>query len=112
MAKTVNLGGKDRPVVYNLNAIIELDELTGIDLSSGTDTALMTKPKTIRALAYCGLKHGAIDAGVEVDFKLEDVGKWITVGDNTTMVQLYKIFNSQSDIETKPENKEGAEPKK
>lgn len=111
MAKTVKLGGKDRPVVYNLNAIIEFDELTGIDLSAGTDVGLLTKPKNIRALAYCGLKHGAISEKIEVEFTIEDVGNWIGFGDGTVN-ELFKIFNNQSEVETKTEPEEGAEPKK
>lgn len=95
MIKTINIGGKDRPVKYNLNALIEFDELTGLDLTSGVDAKDFSKPKSMRALSFVGLKHGAKAEKQEVDFTIDDVGEWLGFGDGT-MEQFFKAFQGQS----------------
>jgi hypothetical protein len=110
---TVNLGGKNRPVAYNLNAIIQFEELTGIDLSAGvSDAGVLSRAKNVRALAYCGLVHGAKENNVDVDFSIEDVGSWISpTGKNAQ--EFFKIFTGTAQTAepaTQPE--ESQEPKK
>lgn len=78
----IKIGGKKRPVAYTVNALIEFEELTGIDLMSGNKEAL-SKLKNIRALAFVGLKHGAKDQNVNVDFTEEEVGNWISFNDGS-----------------------------
>ena len=85
MAHEIKLGGKTRPISYTINALIEFEELTGIDMVGGTreDRAKLTKLKNVRALAFAGLKHGAKAEGKEVDFTVEDVGDWISFNDGS-----------------------------
>ena len=107
--QTVNIGNKERPVRYNFNAIIEFEEITGVDLSSNSDATLFTKPKNLRALAFCGLKHGAKSEKQEVDFTLEDVGGWLDAGSMASFFQVYVKDNSTGEH---AETAEGEEPKK
>jgi len=109
--RTIKVGGQDRPVVNNFNSIIEMEEITGIDITSITDPAILNKTKNMRALAFCALKHGAIEAGKEVDFTIDEVGKWFSFGSDS-ITEFWKIFNNQSSTgEPAPEPTEG-EPKK
>lgn len=110
---TIKLGGKDRPVAYNLNAIIEFEELTGIDLSAGvSDASVLSKAKNIRALAYCGLVHGAKTEGIEIDFSIDDVGAWISPTGGSAQ-EFFKIFSgSAQTAEPAVQPEEGEEPKK
>lgn len=101
MIKTIDIGGKARPVKYNLNALIEFDELTGLDLTSGVDAKDFSKPKSMRALAFCGLKHGAKTEKQEVDFTIEDVGEWLGLGDGT-MEKFFQAFQGDSASKAEP----------
>jgi hypothetical protein len=104
---TVNIGGKERVVKFDLNAIIELEELTGVDITNKETHKDFTKVKTLRALAFVGLKWGAKSEKQEVDFTIEDVGGWLTVGDEKSL-KFFEIFNRQGDSgEPKAEGEAG-----
>lgn len=94
MVKTINLGGQPRPIYYSINALIEFEELTGIDLVQGSSESRqqLTKLKNIRALAFVGLKHGCQAQQNPVDFTLEDVGSWIGFNDGgiANIMQAFK----------------------
>lgn len=90
---TIKIGGKDRPVKYNLNAVIEFEELTGIDITKGSED--FARIKNMRALAFCGLKHGAKTEKVEIDFTIDDVGDWLGFGDGT-IESFLNAFRGQS----------------
>lgn len=107
--QTVNIGGQERPVRYNFNAIIEFEELTGVDLSSNSDATLFTKPKNLRALAFCGLKHGAKSEKKEVEFTLEDVGGWLDAG---SMASFFQVYVKDNSTDGQSESAEGGEAKK
>lgn len=93
--KTVNIGGKDRPVEYNLNAIIDFDEATGIDLVNGFTPESISKPKTLRQFLFVGLKHGALKAKIEIDFTLENVGEWVML-DGQVFQDFLKVYIDQA----------------
>lgn len=96
----INIGGKERHVEYNFNAIIEFEELTGIDLTSNNDKQLFTKVKNIRALAFCGLKHGALVKKEPVDFTLEDVGAWLNYSNMSDILNGYVKDSSTGEDST------------
>jgi hypothetical protein len=78
--KTIEIGGKLRPVLYGINALAEFNEGTGTDLSWIFKT--IAKPlgmnmNQVRWLIYVGLKQGAQESNLPVDFTVDDVGKWL-----------------------------------
>lgn len=79
----IEIGGKKRPVHYSINALIEFEEITEIEIQSGANVEQLRKLKNIRTLAFIGLKHGAQNAGGTVDFTEEEVGNWIGFNDGT-----------------------------
>lgn len=99
----INLGGKSRPVAYTINALIEFEEITGLDLiGSREDAAKLVRLKNIRALAFVGLKHGV----KEPDFTIEDVGNWISFNDGSIgeiMKAYRKDVGGKTDSEEKTE---------
>jgi hypothetical protein len=108
---TIKIGGEDRPVKYTLNAVIEFEELTGIDVTKGSPD--FAKISSMRALAYVGLKHGAKAENKEFTASLEDVGGWIGFGDGS-VVEFIKAFQNDgsSGNESTSETEEGKELKK
>jgi ABC-type thiamine transport system substrate-binding protein len=98
--KEIEIGGQKRPVKYNINALIEFEELTGIDVVAGLDAKALAKIKNMRALAFVGLKHGHLENSKEpFPFSIDDVGKWIGFGDGS-MNSFYSAFNSDSSSDT------------
>lgn len=79
----IEIGGKKRPVHYSINALIEFEEITEIEIQSGANVEQLRKLKNIRTLAFIGLKHGAKNSNEEVDFTEEQVGDWIGFNDGT-----------------------------
>lgn len=100
----INIGGKDRPVKYNFNAIIEFEELTGIDLAANDDKQMFTKPKFMRALAFVGLKHGAKVEKQEIDFTIDDVGDWL---DYNILIKFLDAYVKDNNVGGKQEEPEG-----
>jgi hypothetical protein len=102
--KTVDINDQKFPVRYDMNALCELEELTGQNTLNGT---MKFDMKCLRALAYVGLKHGHRyqHAGKsDFDKTLEGVGSWMDV-------KFLKLFPpilfefTNGDQETKEENK-------
>ena len=91
----IEIGGRKRPVKYNINALIEFEELTGSEIIGNIDPNQFARLKNMRALAFCGLKCGAIDQKKEIDFTIEDVGSWIGFGDGS-MEKFFTAFNNDN----------------
>jgi hypothetical protein len=107
--KEIKIGGQSRPVKYNINALIEFEELTGVEIIGGIDAKAFSRLKNMRALAFVGLKHGFLETSKEaLPFTIDEVGKWIGFGDGS-MNDFFSAFNDQSssDSETKEETEEG-----
>lgn len=84
--KYIEIGGKKRPVLYGINALAEFNEGTGTTLKwifSMMAEPLSMSMNELRWLAYAGLKMGAQESNIPVDFDLNDVGKWLDVDFNT-----------------------------
>jgi len=92
--KEIEVKGEKKPVSFSMNSLIEFKELTGLEIIEMlTDPKEATKPKNIRALAYCGFKFGNIESGKNTfDKTLEDVGGWFQYGDKITR-ELFAILN-------------------
>lgn len=105
--KNILIGNEQRPVRYSINALIEFEDLTGIDISQGRDPGAFAKLKNMRALVYCGLKHGYQEKE-EKDFphSIEKVGTWIGFGDGSTDKFFDAFINDSSADKT-----EGEEPR-
>jgi len=88
--KTIEIGGKARPVLYDLNALADFNTATNTSLASIFEmmgNPLSMNMDQLRQLAYAGLKEGAEESNIPVDFTLRDVGKWLT-----TDFELWKEF--------------------
>jgi hypothetical protein len=92
------IGGKERPVSFTVNALIELREKYQIDIIKGIDETAMS-PETIRAIAFVGLKHGARREKVEFTDTIEEVGDMLSLD---TIGDLMKSILGQAAKEGKP----------
>lgn len=92
------IGGKDRPISFTVNALIELREKYDIDVVKGITEESM-RPETLRAIAFVGLKHGAKRAKVEFTESIEEVGDILTLD---TLGDLMKAVMGQAAKEGKP----------
>lgn len=102
MVRHIQIGGESRPITFNVNALIEFEEITGIDITEFEGRKSMTRMKNIRALAYCGLKYGYRQAnGKYPDFTIEDVGGWMDK-DNVGSI-------TESFLKENPPEEEGGE---
>lgn len=109
--KEIKIGGESRPVKYNINALIEFEELTGVEIIGGIDAKAFSRLKNMRALAFVGLKHGFLETSKDpLPFSIEDVGKWIGFGDGS-MNDFFTAFNGDSSSDSEL-NETEAEPKK
>jgi hypothetical protein len=111
MVKHIEIGGKTRPLLYNINALIEFEELTGDEILKTSLNMDLRSLKKIRALAYVGLKYGAkAEESTEI-FTLEKVGDWINLSDET-IPNIVKAFRSSNQGEDNgSESTEEAAPK-
>ena len=73
----MKVGGKERRLVFNINALIELEDNHGMNVLDAEQFKSIPLKK-MRAIAFVGLKHGSIEDGQEVDFTIEDVGRVLT----------------------------------
>lgn len=87
---TVHVGGKDRRLLYDLNAIAEIGERLGITVqldrldTFGQD--LIAKPlplRVFRILFWAGFIHD------EPDLREEDVGRWVTAENAPEMIERF-----------------------
>lgn len=68
----LKLDGETWPIVVNHNVLIEVEELTGLNVLAGEANLIKPSAKLIRAALYLALKR----AGAE--YTLEQVGELIT----------------------------------
>ncbi len=99
MIKHIDIGGKSRPVLYNINALIEFEELTGYEILRNHLQMDMKSLKKIRALAFVGLKHGAKVDQTGETFTIEQVGEWISFQDES-IPNIRTAFSEANNNET------------
>ncbi len=102
----VNIGGKDRPVKYNFNAIEELQDM-GFDILNGAEK-LLKSLKFVRAVAYIGLKYGEDETGEKIpELSIKPVGAILK---QDHLVKFLAILNKgeKPDEEEKPGESVGA----
>ena len=98
MVKHIEIGGASRPVLYNINALIEFEELTGHEILQNSLQMDLRSLKKLRALAYVGLKYGARREGLKEVITLDEVGEWLSISDNS-IPQIVEAFRSSSEGE-------------
>ena len=78
--ETIKMGGKERPVKFNINALAEFNRLTGTNfawLFQIAENPLIMDFNHVRYLAYCGLVEGCEINDQEIDFTVKEVGQWL-----------------------------------
>lgn len=73
----IELGGKEHPFAFNMNATEAFEELSGEVLSNFEKLLTNISAKTAKQLCYCGLVEGYRIENIEVDFNILDVGGWL-----------------------------------
>jgi hypothetical protein len=79
--KEIEVNGQKFPVRYDLNALCELEELTGYNMLDGS---MQFNMRSLRGLAYVGLKHGhryQHNNTSQFTKSLDDVGTWLQPSD-------------------------------
>jgi len=104
MIKHIEIGGASRPVRYNNNALEEFEELTGLSVMDGLQ---LKKIKHLKALAFCGLKHGWLE---ENDYQgtypetLDTIGRWFDMGNTSA---IFEAFHKDTSGTESPEVEAG-----
>lgn len=117
MAKTVEIGGKRRPVTFSFLALQDYEERTGRyaipDIISCQDPQLVSV-KTMVSLLYSAFVAGAEEAGIEVDFNQRQVASWFGSLKEATDVLTALTRDLEQDDPTQEGNgsPEPAKPKK
>ena len=93
----IEIGGKKRPLKFNMNALASLSDRHNIPLSviSKFDTDTMTISH-IRTLVWAGLVEGYRVSGLPVDFTIEDVGEWITDTGIAVVNQVFDLYKKSA----------------
>jgi len=97
MVKKINLGGKSRSVRFSINALIEFESITGLDITEPEDRVKMHKLKNIRALAFVGLKYGAKSENEPFDLTEESVGDLLDATTQNNVMEAFIDHNSSGE---------------
>lgn len=87
---TVELGGKERKLIYDFNALAKAEEVTG---KSMLDGAVWQSPSAtdLRAFIWAGLLRD------DPNVTIQQVGSWLTID---TMSEITGYINEALDIST------------
>lgn len=88
---------KERTLLFDLNALVEYEEVTGKSLISGVNLSNL-KMKDIRALLYAGLVHE------DEKITLKQVGKLLHFGNLEGISALLEIAFAEAMPEKKEDN--------
>lgn len=107
MLKYIEIGGQQRPVRYNQNALEEFEVLTGLSVLDGLT---FKKVGHVKALAFCGLKHGYLESKDykedAIPFTITDVGRWLDM-ENTS--QIFATFSRETSApDSSPQEGDGS----
>lgn len=93
----IQLGGEKRPIRFTVNAIMEFEDLTGLDIMTIEGQSKMESVRNVRALAFVGLKSGFKKEfpNKDVPFSIDDVGDWLDT-ENIELVKNAFISDSSS----------------
>lgn len=90
MVNHLNIGGEKRAIRFSINALLEFQELTGLDITDLEGRMKMLQIKNLRALAFVGFKHGyKKESGKEPTFTIEDVGDWLDIESQNAIMQAF-----------------------
>lgn len=109
MKKTVNLGGEDRPCLFNKNSLVDLEKILG----RGIGWIDFNSIETIRAIVYVGLKWGLYDQEKAIEpnpkFTLLKVGDWLEQSQFVETVKGIMDQFNESLPKPDPKNSEAGE---
>ena len=93
----IEIGGKKRPLKFNMNALSSLSDRHNIPLSviSKFDSDTMTLSH-IRTLVWAGLVEGYRVSGLGVDFTIEDVGEWVDDAGIAVVSQIFDLYKKSA----------------
>jgi hypothetical protein len=104
--KDIEIHGSKYPVRYDINAFAEYEELTGKSFASILSPMDM---KSLRALAFVGLKYGhshAHNKVTKLDKSIDDIGTWLPINKLTDFRNIATDFivgeEKKEDTESKP----------
>jgi len=106
--KHITVAGVSYPVRYDVNALCEFEELTGM--------SLLQRPRldmrSMRALVFVGLKSGHQFEEKEFDKTLEDVGNMLGPKGFTdgTISSFILVLNESLGVKPKEQKKKGTSP--
>lgn len=84
--KSIEVNGQLYPIRYDMNALIEFEDITGKSLLNGLSEEEAKSIKVLRALAFVGLKSGHYfekQGKEKFPHTLEDVGSWFDISDSS-----------------------------
>lgn len=89
----IDIAGQKRKLVFDFNAVIRVDELTGLNLLRAVVSEV--EAKNVRALLFASLLHE------DPDLTIEEVGSWITIRNMTNVQTAIRTawFASFEDLE-------------
>lgn len=98
--RTIELGGKTRPIKMKMLAVKEYRKLTGKNLAGGDadfieimgdkKTGVEFNPDYFVAFLFAVLKDGAHPE--VIDFTVDDVASWVNLYDKTLVGQLFELY--------------------
>lgn len=94
--KNILIGGKERPISFGRNALIEFEKTSGVKLMSGNRN-WFESAESWTALMYAGLKWGLYDSAKgkepKPDFTIHQVNDWIEERIEC-LSDMWEIFNA------------------
>ena len=76
----VLIGGKERPMIFNLNSFAAVEEQYG-DIDEALEALEKGSIKAIRLLLWAGLVHEFMDAQGNITISPTEVGSWLDLKD-------------------------------
>ena len=107
--KTIEIGGKQRPVLFGINALAEFNQATGTDFAwifKIIENPFALDFNQLRWLVYTGLKQGAEESGKDIDFTIKDVGNWLNDDFDKFPEFTAELADSMPKMESKGKNPE------
>lgn len=93
--KNINIGGKERPISFSRNALIEFEKTSGVKLMSGNRN-WFESAESWTALMYAGLKWGLYNPSngkePKPDFTIHMVNDWIELRIEC-LSEMWEVFN-------------------
>ncbi|MEN7549319.1 hypothetical protein AAG747_15450 [Rapidithrix thailandica] len=102
--KTIELGGEERAVAFDMNAMAFFEEATDQGVLDYLSTISKNTGRLgpFRHLVYAMLKAGAFVAKKEFDYSLEEVSSWYSLNDMERIMTVVHANSPQENGKKKP----------